>query len=219
MSTSWHRAQVYYLLCCLHYVPTAAVVHVRPFLRLLTEVHRLIRAFAELSVKTCHEGVRRSRPVTVRMTSMSVVTALQHVDTKETQIWSKTVHKESLNGQRAVTQTPGAGKLSSNLRRILNLFEEAWGEATSQQQAWPKGSTVHIPLSLPSQKVDFSKTITYTVRHCLLSLFSPRMWKMSIGFSNSWYKINKLFHRPHSQYFPHSLWWPSCSQVRHILYL
>lgn len=66
----------HHLLCGLHYIPTAAVVHVRPFLRLLTEVHRLIRAFAELTMKRHHEGVRRSRPVTVRMTCMSMVTVV-----------------------------------------------------------------------------------------------------------------------------------------------
>lgn len=54
----------------LHDVPAAAVVHVRPFLRLLTEIHHLICAFA---VKTAHEGVCRSWPGTVTVTPMSVV--------------------------------------------------------------------------------------------------------------------------------------------------
>lgn len=67
------------LLSCLHYVPAAAVIHVRPSLWLLTDVHRLIRVLGELSMKTCHEGVRCSRPVAVRMTSMSVLTAVMHV--------------------------------------------------------------------------------------------------------------------------------------------
>lgn len=97
----------HHLLCGLHYVPTAAVVHVRPFLRLLTEAHRLIRAFGELTEKRCHEGVRRSRPVTVGMTCMSVVTAVTHVamtllqqtQNENTKIWSRV---ETLNRQRTV---------------------------------------------------------------------------------------------------------------------
>lgn len=95
-----------HLLCGLHYVPTAAVVHVRPFLRLLTEAHRLIRAFGELTVKRRHEGVCRSRPVTVRMTCISMVTAvthvavtLQHTQNENTKIWSRV---ETLNRQRTV---------------------------------------------------------------------------------------------------------------------
>ena len=69
----------HHLLRCLHNVPAAAVIHVRPFLRLLTEAHHRVGAFAKLSVKSRHEGVRRSRPVAVRMTSVSVVTAVTHV--------------------------------------------------------------------------------------------------------------------------------------------
>lgn len=67
----------HHLLCGLHYVPTTAVVQMRSFLRLLTEVNCLIHAFAELTVKGHHERVRHSRPV--RMACMSVVTVVMQV--------------------------------------------------------------------------------------------------------------------------------------------
>lgn len=57
----------------LHYVPAAAVVHVGPFLRLLTQIHHLIGTFA---VKIAHESVCRSWPVTVGVAPMSVVTVV-----------------------------------------------------------------------------------------------------------------------------------------------
>lgn len=63
----------HHLLCGLHYVPAAAVVHVRPFL--LAEVHYLLWALG----KSRHEGMRRSRPVTVRVTRVSMVTTVTHV--------------------------------------------------------------------------------------------------------------------------------------------
>lgn len=84
-------------LWCLHYVPAAAVVHVWPFLRLLTETHHLIGTFA---VKVSHESLRRPWPVTVRVTPMPVVTVvtLQHTQTcsGEKQSWwpAKQILKE-----------------------------------------------------------------------------------------------------------------------------
>lgn len=66
------------LLCGFHDVPAAAVLHVRPFLRLLSEVH-LIGAFPKLTLEGRHEGVCRSWPVTVGRTRMSVVAAVAHV--------------------------------------------------------------------------------------------------------------------------------------------
>lgn len=57
----------------LHDVPAAAVLHVGPFPRLLTEIHHLICTFA---VKIAHEGVCRSWPVAVGVAPMSVVTVV-----------------------------------------------------------------------------------------------------------------------------------------------
>ena len=66
------------LLCSLHDVPAAAVLHEWPFLWLLSEVH-LIGAFPKLTLEARHEGVRRPRPVTVGGTPVSVVAAVAHV--------------------------------------------------------------------------------------------------------------------------------------------
>lgn len=95
------------LLCCLDYVPTAAVIHVWPFLCLLTGIHCLICVFAKLSMKTRHVAVHqpaiccRSRPMTVRVTSVSMMTAITHVavtlQNKQFQIRSAMVRLECWN--------------------------------------------------------------------------------------------------------------------------
>lgn len=113
----WHETS-HHLLRGLHDVPAAAVVHVWPFLRLLAEVHRLLCAFG----KRRHEGVRRARPVTVRMTRVSMVTAvtLQHIQHANTELVQRNVG--TLNRKPTVAVLVRVGDAVIWGRRMSNVM-------------------------------------------------------------------------------------------------